>query len=57
LPEIFKQALNGTLADFRKVFPDIEGIETLNTPEKAAAFVYLFTKDLKTAENKNTDIN
>jgi hypothetical protein len=57
LPEIFKQVLNGTLADFRKVFPDIEGIETLNTPEKAAAFVYLFTKDLKTAENKNTDIN
>lgn len=57
LPEIFKQALNGTLADFRKVFPDIEGIETLNTPEKAAAFVYLFTKGLKTAENKNTDIN
>ena len=56
-PEIFKQALDGTLADFRKVFPDIEGIETLNTPEKAAAFVYLFTKGLKTAENKNTDIN
>ena len=27
------------------------------TPEKAAAFVYLFTKGLKTAENKNTDIN
>lgn len=57
LPEIFNQVLNGTLADFRKVFPDIEGIETLNTPEKAAAFVYLFTKGLKTAENKNTDIN
>lgn len=56
-PEIFKQVLDGTLADFRKVFPDIEGIETLNTPEKAAAFVYLFTKGLKTAENKNTDIN
>ncbi len=57
LPEIFNQVLNGTLADFRKVFPDIEGIETLNTPEKAAAFVYLFTNGLKTAENKNTDIN
>lgn len=57
LPEIFNQVLNGTLVDFRKVFPDIEGIETLNTPEKAAAFVYLFTKGLKTAENKNTDIN
>lgn len=57
LPEIFNQVLKGTLADFRKVFPDIEGIETLNTPEKAAAFVYLFIKDLKTAENKNTDIN
>lgn len=56
-PEIFKQVLDGTLADFRKVFPDIEGIETLDTPEKAAAFVYLFTKGLKTAENKNTDIN
>lgn len=56
-PEIFKQALDGTLADFRKVFPDIEGIETLDTPEKAAAFIYLFTKGLKTAENKNTDIN
>lgn len=56
-PEIFKQVLYGTLADFRKVFPDIEGIETLDTPEKAAAFVYLFTKGLKTAENKNTDIN
>lgn len=57
LPEIFKQVLDGTLADFRKVFPDIEGIETLDTPEKAAAFVYLFIKGLKTAENKNTDIN
>ena len=57
LPEIFNQVLDGTLADFRKVFPDIEGIETLNTPEKAAAFVYLFTKGLKTVENKNTDIN
>ena len=57
LPEIFNQVLNSTLVDFRKVFPDIEGIETLNTPEKAAAFVYLFTKGLKTAENKNTDIN
>lgn len=56
-PEIFKQVLDGTLADFRKVFPDIEGIETLDTPEKATAFVYLFTKGLKTAENKNTDIN
>ncbi len=56
-PEIFKQVLDGTLTDFRKVFPDIEGIETLDTPEKAAAFVYLFTKGLKTAENKNTDIN
>lgn len=57
LPEIFKQAMNGTLADFRKVFPDIEGIETLDTPEKAAAFIYLFTKGLKTPDNKNTDIN
>lgn len=57
LPEIFNQVLNGTLADFRKVFPDIEGIKTLNTPEKAAAFIYLFTNGLKTAENKNTDIN
>lgn len=57
LPEIFNQVLNGTLADFRRVFSNIEGIETLNTPEKAAAFVYLFTKGLKTAENKNTDIN
>lgn len=49
--------MNGTLLDFRKVFPDIEGIETLNTPEKAAAFIYLFTKELKTPDNKNTDIN
>lgn len=57
LPEIFKQVLNGTLADFRKVFSNVEDIETLDTPEKAAAFVYLFTKGLKTAENKNTDIN
>lgn len=57
LPEIFKQAMNGTLLDFRKVFPDIEGIETLDTPEKAAAFIYLFTKGLKTPDNKNTDIN
>ena len=57
LPEIFKQILDGTLADFRKVFSNVEGIETLDTPEKAAAFVYLFTRGLKTAENKNTDIN
>ena len=57
LPEIFKQVLNGTLANFRKVFSNVEDIETLDTPEKAAAFVYLFTKGLKTAENKNTDIN
>lgn len=57
LPEIFNQVLNGTLVDFRKVFPDIEGIETLDTPEKAAAFIYLFTKGLKTPDNKNTDIN
>ena len=57
LPEIFKQAMNGTLLDFRKVFPDIEGIETLDTPEKAAVFIYLFTKGLKTPDNKNTDIN
>ncbi len=57
LPEIFKQVLNGTLANFRKVFSNVEDIETLDTPEKAVAFVYLFTKGLKTAENKNTDIN
>ena len=57
LPEIFKQVLNSTLANFRKVFSNVEDIETLDTPEKAAAFVYLFTKGLKTAENKNTDIN
>lgn len=45
--------MNGTLADFKKVFPDVTGIDT---PEKAAAFIYLFTKGLKTTDNKNIDI-
>lgn len=53
LPELFKQIMNGTLADFKKVFPDVTGIDT---PEKAAAFIYLFTKGLKTTDNKNIDI-
>lgn len=53
LPELFKQIMNGTLSDFKKVFPDVVGIDT---PEKAAAFIYLFTKGLKTTDNKNIDI-
>ena len=56
LPKVFQQLFDSTVPEFQKVFGDVEDIETINTPEKAAAYLILFTKGLQTSENKNIDI-
>lgn len=46
-----KQLFEGTVENFHSVLSFIENIESLDTPEKAAAFIYLAHKHLKTNQD------
>lgn len=52
MPQLFRDAFNGTLTDFHKTFSGIENIDSLNTPEKAAAFILKFYNQLNTADKQ-----
>ena len=53
MPQAFRDAFNGTLPEFYKIFSGVKNIQTLNTPEKAAAFILSFYNQLKTNEKQN----
>lgn len=57
LPPLFRGLFTKTAKDVRAVFSHVDGIESINTPEKAAAFLYLFTQQTRTADNMKVDIN
>ena len=46
-----KQLLKGTVADFQDKLRFIENIDSLDTPEKATAFIYLAQQTLKTGQD------
>lgn len=46
-----KQLLKGTVSDFQSKLNFIENIESLDTPEKATAFIYLAHQTLKTGQD------
>ena len=46
-----KELLKGTVSDFQNKLSFIENIESLDTPEKATAFIYLTQQTLKTGED------
>lgn len=46
-----KQLFDGTIEDFQKTLSFIENIESLDTPEKAVAFIYLAHKQLKSNQD------
>lgn len=53
MPQVFKDAFNGTLPEFYNIFSKVDNIQALNTPEKAAAFILSFYNQLKTNEKQN----
>ena len=54
MPSFMKMLLNENLPIFRDYFSDIPRIKELNTPEKAAIFMFKFFDEInkKFAENK-----
>lgn len=57
LTGLFYQAITGTVPQFHQIFRDIENIKSLETPEQAAAFIYLFYKELQDLKSATKDIN
>lgn len=53
LPQLFKDAINGNLINFYNIFKEIPEITALDTPEKAAAFIFKFYEVLNLSERKN----
>lgn len=57
-----KELLTGSVQKFQEKLGFIEGIETLDTPEKAVAFIYLAHKTMKSSDdffevlNEKTDV-
>ena len=47
LSGIFYDAITGTVPEFKKIFYMIPNIDSIKTPEQAAAFTYLFFKQLR----------
>jgi len=54
MPSFMKMLLNGDLPTFREYFSAIPRIKEINTPEKAAIFMFKFFDEInkKFAENK-----
>lgn len=57
LPTVLAGLFDKPIKYTHALFSNIEGIESMNTPEKAAAFIYLFTQATRTADNAKVDIN
>lgn len=53
---IFYTAIKGTVPQFYQIFRDISNIKSLETPEQAAAFIYLFYQKLRDLKS-NKDVN
>lgn len=47
LPSFLQKIFNGTVPQFQEIFKSVERIKELNTPEKAAIFIYKFYDTLK----------
>ena len=56
LTGIFYDAISGTVPQFKQIFRMIPNINSIETPEQAAAFIYLFYKTLKDI-NSTKDLN
>ena len=55
LPDFLFNLMTGTLPQFYNYFSDIDEITKLNTPEKAAIFIYKLYDEIKRLRNTNKD--
>lgn len=53
LTDVFYTAINGTVPQFKDIFKVIPKVSSIETPEQAAAFIYLFFNELKSQGGKN----
>ena len=53
LPDFLYNLINGTLPQFYNYFSDVDGITKLNTPEKAAIFIYKLYDEIKRLHKTN----
>ena len=55
LPDFLFNLMNGTLPQFYNYFSNVDGITKLNTPEKAAIFIYKLYDEIKRLYKTNKD--
>ena len=55
LPDFLYNLINGTLPQFYNYFSDVDGITKLNTPEKAAIFIYKLYDEIKRLHKTSKD--